>query len=310
MLLNLVKAFKKMKKRILITGANGMVAKHLANLLAPSHEVRFLTRKVRSENEFLWDLSKNYIDPKALQGINVIIHLAGASIADGRWTEKRKQQILSSRVESAKLILAKLIEHQIVLDAFVSASGTGYYGAETSDKVYDEQSSKGNDFLSDVCEGWENVAYTFKNSAKAKKVAVIRTGIVLAKEEGALNKIAQPIKFGFGAPIGSGKQYVPWIHIDDLCEIYKFVVENENIEGTYNAVAPMHIDNEQMTKTIANVVKRPLILPNIPNFVMKLLFGEMSIILLEGSKVSSDKIQKDGFNFKYHTFIEAARNLL
>jgi hypothetical protein len=299
-----------MKKKLLITGANGMVAKHLAVLLNNDYEVRFLTRNVSQGNHFFWDLDKGYIDPKALEDLDLVIHLAGASIAGKRWTKKRKDLILSSRVEGAHLILEKLKEHKIILQKFISASGVGYYGAQTSDTIFTEEGPKGNDFLSDVCMKWEDAAYAFKTQRVAKKVVVLRTGVVLAKNEGAIEKIMQPIKFALGSPIGTGHQYMPWIHIDDLCNMYKFVLDNDLINGTFNAVAPDYTNNVQLTKALAHELNKPLFLPNIPAFIMRLLFGEMSAVLLKGSRVSSNKIEEQGFNFKYFSLKQAIKSIV
>lgn len=299
-----------MKKVVLITGANGMLAKHLAKQLESSYSVRFLTRKKIRSNEYLWDLNNNYIDPNALKDVNNIIHLAGSSIANKRWTKKRKQTILSSRVASANLILKELKKHQISIDTFASASAIGYYGTKTTDDILDEKSPKGTDFLSDICDKWENAANNFKSNGIAKRIAILRIGIILAKNDGALKKIMLPIKYGLGSSLGTGNQYMPWIHIQDLVNIFKLILDDKRVSGIFNAVSPQHITNLEFIKSIAQIMNKPLIIANIPKFIIKGLFGEMSSILLEGSKISSEKLLNTGFKFKYGMLNDALGSLI
>jgi len=287
-----------------------MLAKQLSKQLESDYSLRFLTRKITRNNDYLWDLKNNYIDPDALKDVDIIIHLAGASIAGKRWTKRRRLAILSSRVDGAHLILKELKKNYITIDAFISASAIGYYGATTTDSVFTEESQAGNDFLSNVCTKWEDAAHAFKSSDVASRVAVIRIGVVLAKNDGALKKIARPIKYGLGSGIGTGKQYMPWIHIHDLCSLFKLVVMNKHISGTFNAVSPEHITNIELTKRIGAVLKRPIILPNIPRFIILGLFGELGLILLNGSRVSSDKIMGLGFNFRFESIDSALADIL
>ena len=298
-----------MKKVVLITGSNGAVAKYLTKQLGDDYSIRFLTRNVKSKNEYLWDINNNYIDPKALIGVNYIIHLAGSSIVK-KWTDRNKQNILSSRVDSSLLLLEEFKKHKIKIDAFISASAVGYYGAVTSEEIFNEKSSKGKDFLSDVCSQWENAAHQYKSSGVAARVSIARIGVILSKNSGFLEKIMKPIKYGLGSAIGTGDQYMPWIHIEDLCGIFRFILNNKHIDGTFNAVAPEHITNIEITKRIGNILGKKIILPNIPKFVLKAIFGKMSIIFLEGSRVSSKKIIDKGYSFKYDTSKKALNNLL
>ena len=298
-----------MKQVVLITGANGMVANYLAKQLEGNYSVRFLTRKVSQDNQYLWDLNTKYIDVEALKGVNHIIHLAGTPISGKRWSRKRKQAILHSRVDSSQLILDTLKKYSLTVDSFISASAIGYYGTVTSQNIFTEESSKGNDFLSDVCGKWEDVAHLFKTNGVANRVSVVRMGIVLDKNYGAFKRIVQPIKLRIGASLGKGNQYMPWIHIHDLCGVYKFIIDN-NISGTFNGVAPEHVTNTQLTKSVGRFLNRRIILPNIPEFLIKFLFGKMSVILLKGSRVSSDKIVQEGYCFNYQTLDQALSNLL
>lgn len=298
-----------MKPIVLISGANGMVAKSLALTLYSEYTVRFLTRVVKSANEFKWDTSTNYIDPHALQGVNHIIHLAGASIADQRWTQRRKQDIYSSRVDGAKLIFHELVANGQKIDSFISASAIGYYGSETTSQILTEESDNGKDFLADVCNAWEDVAHSFKSENVAQRTSILRFGIVLGPNKGALKKMVPPIKLGVGAAVGSGTQWMPWIHIDDISEMVKFLITNE-ISGTFNAVAPEHITNNEFTQKLGDVLKRKIAMPNIPPLFFKLIFGEMAVILLTGSRVSSKKIQNLGYEFKYANLHDALRHIL
>lgn len=299
-----------MKEIVLITGANGATAKSLAKKLDKDFTLRFLTRKRTNDNEFEWNIAQQTIDEKALENVSHVIHLAGANISEKRWTEDRKKEIITSRVDSAELILKTLKNKNIKLKSFISASAVGYYGAKTVEKIFVESDEKGNDFLSEVVYLWENAADEFSKNNIAERVVKLRTGVVLSASEGALEKITFPIKLGLGSPVGSGKQYLPWIHIDDLCSMYEQALKSENLRGTYNACAPEHITNEFFTKKLAKVLKKPLIMPKIPETIMKLVFGEMASILLEGSRCSPEKIMQTGFVFEYPDLEYALENLL
>ncbi len=299
-----------MKEIIVITGASGSVAKVLAKKLENEYSVRFLTRTKKHENDFEWNIEKGTIDEKAFENVNHIIHLAGANISEKRWSDERKKEIISSRVDSAQLIFRTLQKKNIRLKSFISASATGIYGAITSQTIFREEDEKGNDFLSEVVILWEKAADEFSEKGIAERVVKIRTSIVLSEKDGALKKMAVPIKLGIGSPIGTGRQYIPWIHMDDLCEVYEFALKNENMSGAYNASAPQHTDNENFTKEIAEVLNKPMFMPNIPGFMMKILFGELSVVLLEGSRTSSEKLQNAGFTFKFPELKSALKDLL
>ncbi|HCE53579.1 MAG TPA: TIGR01777 family protein [Lutibacter sp.] len=290
---------------ILVTGGTGFIGRTLSDLLRENgHTVLVLSRaKTDKPNTFYWNLAERYIEPEAIIDTDYIIHLAGEGIADKRWTPQRKKDLINSRVETANLLFEKVKELNPNLKGFISASGIGYYGAITSEKIYNENDAAGRDFVSAICKVWEKAANQF-NKINIRTV-ILRTGVVLSKEGGALEKLSQPIKLGVGAALGSGEQYIPWIHLEDLCNMYLFAIENEEFKGIYNAVAPEHLTNKSLTKIIANKLKKPLWLPNIPAFVMKLLLGKMAIIILEGSRISSEKIVAAGFKFKLPTLKEA-----
>lgn len=288
---------------ILITGGTGLVGRRLTELLsAKKHEIRILSRNPSAKNEFKWEVANNYIDEKALQGLDYIIHLAGAGIADQRWSKERKKTIIDSRVATANLIFLKIKELKIPLKGFITASGSNFYGAKTVDTIYKETDPAGNDFLGDVCLQWEKAAHQFETLKIP--VNILRTGIVLSKNGGALEKMRTPIV----SPLGSGKQYLSWIHIDDLCLMYLHAIE-QKVSGVYNAVAPEHHTSTSFSKILAKSIQRPFLPIRVPGFLLKLVFGELAVILLEGSRLSSTKIVSDGFQFQYKTLNDAFSNL-
>ena len=297
---------------ILITGGTGLIGQHLTKiLLNKGHKVSYLSRKKDSVPDvkiYLWDIEKGLIDDEALKNIDYIIHLAGAGIADKRWTDKRKEEIIESRIKPIQLLNERLRTQKIKIKAFISASGIGYYGGDTGETRLDENSPSGNDFLATCTKIWE--AETEKFTQAERRVS-LRTGVVLSEKGGALVKLIQPIKLGVGSPLGSGKQWMSWIHIEDMCELYAQAVEDEKMQGAYNAVAPTPVRNEEMTRITAEVLKRPLWLPNIPAFVLKLLFGELSIAILGGNYVKNKRASEElSFSYKFTTLKDALENLL
>ncbi|WP_276878422.1 TIGR01777 family oxidoreductase [Chryseobacterium joostei] len=299
-----------MKEIVLITGASGMIARELVKRIGNEYDIRLLTRKKERNNEYEWDIKKGTIDESALENVSHIIHLAGANISEKRWTEERKKELISSRIDSAGLLLNTLKKKDIRLKSFISASGINYYGTETTEKIFTEKDSAGSDFLSEVVVLWEKAAEKFKEQNIAERVVKIRTSVVLSEKDGALKKMIPPIKSYIGSPLGSGKQYMPWIHIEDICSIYEFALRNTSINGAYNAVSPQHATNTDLTKKIAEVLNKPLFMPNVPGFILKLMFGELATAILEGSRASSQKIQEAGFQFQFPDLKEALENLL
>jgi uncharacterized protein (TIGR01777 family) len=289
--------------KILITGGTGWVGKRLTDMLIDkNHEVVILSRNPQNKNEFKWDISSNYVDEKALINTDYIIHLAGAGIADKRWTNKRKQVIIDSRVKTANLLFDKITALKTDLKGFISASGVGYYGAITSETIFKETDKVGSDFLGNVCYKWEQAAHQF--SAKNIPVTILRTGIVLAKKGGALEKMKTPII----TPLGSGKQYIPWIHIDDLCNLYIAAIDDKLI-GIFNAVAPEHHTSSSFSKALAKSIKRPYLGIGVPSFILQILFGEMAVILLKGSRISTKKTEKNKYPFRFSKLQKALSNL-
>jgi uncharacterized protein len=287
-------------KTILLTGASGLVGTYLTDLLVKKgYRVRHLGRSKNSGpiQSFVWDINKGVIEDGALDSVDTIIHLAGAGIADKPWTYKRKQEILESRTKSTALLYDVLGKNQTSVKTFISASAIGYYGFSPGDEVFTEESDSGEGFLADVVKQWEHEVD--KIERLNIRTVKIRIGIVLSAEGGALKEIAQPVSWGVGAPLGSGKQFMSWIHIEDLCRMFIHAVEQETMHGAYNAVTPTPATNKEVTIAIAKALHRPLLLPSVPAFVLKLMLGEMADLVLYGSKVSAEKIQLTGFSYTY-----------
>lgn len=296
--------------RVLITGATGLVGNELVSLfLKNGVYVNYLTTsesKLQNETNykgFLWNPNKGDIDENALEDVDAVIHLAGASISK-RWTDSYKQEILESRVLSTTLLYSALKNKPNQVTQFISASAIGIY-PDSLDKVYSEDETEfDNSFLSHVVQRWETAVDRIKQLNI--KVTKIRTGIVLSGKGGALKEIAGPVKLGLGAAFGSGKQMQSWIHIYDLVHIYFFVLLNE-LEGVYNAVAPFPVTNRTLVKEIAKVLDKPFFLPGIPKFIMEMTLGEMHTLLFASQNVSAKKIIKDGYQFKYLSLEKALK---
>ena len=294
-------------KKVLITGGTGLIGKRLSFLLASrGYEVRILSRSNSLKNNyktFLWNVTEQYINDSAFEGLNHIIHLAGAGIADKRWSEKRKKEIIDSRVASTNLLYNTVKRLEIPLSSFISASATGFYGAVTSETIFKEIDKPAKDFLGKVCSLWERSIFQFKE-IKIRTVA-LRTGIVLSKDGGALKKMKTPII----TALGNGKQYMPWIHIDDLCELYIKAIEDEQFKGAFNAVSSEHISNLSFSKKISKIFNHPFLAIGAPSFILQIVFGEMSTIILNGSRISANKIKQAGFKFKFENLEKALKNL-
>lgn len=287
---------------VLISGGSGLIGKHLSDLLiSKGYIVHILSRKPNEPNTFLWNINEDYIDHKAFENVDYIIHLAGAGIVDKKWTAKRKQEIINSRVNSTKLLYKYIKELNVPLKAFISSSAIGYYGAITTNKVLTEEEPVGKDFVAHVCYLWEKAAQQVNNH----RLVILRTGIVLSNKGGALQKMLAPVI----SPLGSGNQMIPWIHINDLVNMFLFAIENEQAEGTYNAVAPNPVNNREFSKQLASTFKKPYLPLPVPGFLLKLLLGDRSKLVLTGSKISSNKIENMGFQFEFPSIKNALLHL-
>ena len=309
-------------KTVLITGATGLIGKEIVQICHEQNiNVHYLTTSkdkistLDNYRGFYWNPDKKEIDASCFEGVTSIINLVGASISK-RWTDSYKKEIITSRTETAQLLFDTITAHNFpvkqisavgygeerLLNDFpvkqiVSASAIGIY-PDSLTKYYDEEDKEKSDsFLGQVVKQWEAAVNQF--SSVGIKVAKIRIGLVLSKDGGALPEIAKPIRFGAGSPFGSGEQWQSWIHVKDLARLFVFAVTND-LEGIYNGVAPNPVSNAELTKTVAKTLHKPLFLPNIPEFAMKLVLGEMHILLFESQRVCGSKIEKTGFNFEYH----------
>ncbi len=286
---------------VLITGGTGLVGRNLSkSLKEKGYRVSILARKklvVPGVLTYHWDVDRKEIEEGAIETADVIIHLAGANIGEKRWTAKRRRLISDSRTLSGELIFEKVSVSAHKPKVFISASAVGYYGAVTNKRIYSEEDPPQNDFVGNVCKSWEKAADKFETLGI--RTVKIRTGVVLSKKGGALAKMSIPARMGIGSAMGSGKQYMPWIHIDDLCRIYVKAVGDVQMRGAFNAVAPEHTTNKDFMAKLSRALNRPFWFPGIPSFVLKLIFGKMSSMFLKGSRISSKKITQAGFQFKF-----------
>ena len=302
-----------MLNTILITGATGLVGKALVKeCLSKGFNIHYLTTsksKISSKKNykgFYWNPQLDQIDPKCFEGVSTVINLAGSSIAQ-RWTKVSKSTILSSRKNALELLYSTIETHKFPIKHVISASAIGIY--PDSKTRYYKEDFQGTDasFLRTVVRSWEGALKSFKSLGVL--TTALRIGIVLDANEGALPKISGQIKGYIGSALGSGEQWQSWIHIDDLVSIFLFILESD-IEGVFNAVAPNPVQQKDFVKSVAKVLKRPLFFPNVPEIVLNFALGEMSAIVLESQRVSAQKIQNLGFEYKYHELDAALNHLL
>jgi uncharacterized protein (TIGR01777 family) len=302
---------------ILITGGTGMVGQSLTNLLLnKGYQVIVLTRQQKQSSRLnfsfaQWDLNKGWIDPTALAAADYIIHLAGEGVADKRWTAARKKAILDSRVESSALLVKAIKEQPNKVKAIVAASAIGWYGPDnekSKQSGFVETDLVDSSFLGDTCRQWEESMHPVK--AMGIRLVTIRSGIVFNKMGGALAEFIKPAKLGAAAILGDGKQVVSWIHQQDLNRLMLFTLENEQVAGVYNAVAPDPVNNAILTKAIARRFHTWAIPFHVPSFILKIMLGEMSIEILKSANVSASKIIEAGFSFDYASMDEALDDLL
>ncbi|WP_303310466.1 TIGR01777 family oxidoreductase [Hymenobacter sp. BT730] len=294
-------------RKVLIAGGTGLIGTRLSEMLIDAgYDVAHVSRQSGPSHyrRFRWDLRAKTIDEAAVPYADYIINLAGSSVSDGKWTDERKRDIMESRLGGTNLLVRELRERPNHVRAFISASAIGIYG-DAGDKLVNEETppASSKDFLADVAHQWELAAE--QASALGVRTVISRIGIVLSSHGGALPAMARPVKLMAGAPLGSGQQFMSWIHLDDLCRLIIQMMEESHWEGTYNAVSPNPVRNKEFTQMLAEVMHRPLVLPKVPEFGLKLMMGEMSEIVLASQRVSAEKILHEGFTFEYPQLHEA-----
>jgi uncharacterized protein (TIGR01777 family) len=301
-----------MSQNVLITGGTGLVGRRLTELLLQEgYQISYLSRHrepIDNVRVYAWDVEKGLIEDGAVESADYIIHLAGAGVADKRWNSSRKREILESRTHSAALLHKKLQHSAHQVKAVIAASAIGYYGYDTGDALIREDSQAGDDFLAEVCQQWE--ASVSQIRQLNIRTVSFRIGIVLSPQGGALAKLLQTINIGAGASLGTGRQHFSWIHIDDVCRAFIQALKDDQVSGIYNLTAPHPVTNEELTKETASVLDKPLLLPNVPAFALKLGMGEMANAVLGGSYVSSKKLEATGFQFQYPFLRPALEDLL
>jgi uncharacterized protein (TIGR01777 family) len=294
--------------KILISGASGLVGTNLIPTLN-AHEVYKLVRKTpNSSDEIQWDAEKGFGETEQvrLENFDAVVHLAGDNVASENWSDEKKSKIKESRTVGTRVLVEALKQLANPPKYFISASAIGFYG-DRQDEVLTEDSAKGVGFLPEVCDAWEREAQKAESFAR---VVCMRIGVVLAKDGGALEKMLTPFKFGVGGTIGSGKQYMSWIAIDDIVAIVHFLLENPELKGSFNLTAPNPVTNKEFTNTLGKILNRPTILP-LPEFAVKLIFGEMGeTLLLQGARVLPKRLQEAGYQFKYTDLDEAMKGVL
>ena len=297
---SMIKSNSTPKKNILITGASGLIGTRLIkNLLERGHKISVLSRQssgFKGIKVYNWDVERQLIDLNAFEGIDTIIHLAGAGIADQRWTKQRKLEIVNSRVKSTQLLYQTIEAINAPIKTLISASAVGFYGNRNDEILY-ENSEAGTGFLADCCKQWEEAVDQGLKSAI--RVVKLRIGMVLSREGGALSELARPVNFFVGAPLGSGKQWMPWIHLTDLISIIENAIDNPDYSGTFNASTPYPVTNYEFTKILAKKLFRPVWPVNVPEFMLKTMLGEMSSVILSSNRTSPKKLMQMGFNFRY-----------
>lgn len=300
-----------MKGNVLITGGTGLIGSRLTQILRQKgYQVSYLSRS-KGDGEvkkYLWNIEKQVLEEEAISTADYIINLAGEDILQKKWSKEFKKEIVKSRTESINLLHEKLRSTAHSVKVFISASGISYYGMDTREKIMNESSPSGNDFLSEVVRKWEDAADRIQDLNI--RTVKFRIGIVLSNKGGALEKLLNPIRMGAGAALASGKQYISWIHIDDLCYMFLKALEDERMHGVYNAVAPGPVSNAELTTEVAKKVDKSIHLPNVPAFALKWMLGsEKAELVIGGNNVSADKILRTGFQFKFPQLKDALEDL-
>ena len=297
--------------RILIGGGSGLIGLRLSRLLAEKgHEVTHLSRRQETTagfKSYRWDTKEGFLDPAAIHLADYVINLAGAGIGDKRWTSRRKRLIIDSRVDTTRLLLRSFRETGKSPKAFIASAAIGFYG-DRGDVIVGEESGRGKGFLSESCVAWENAIDEVARSGI--RTVTLRAGIVLSSQGGALPKMIFPQHFLSAPYFGNGRQWYSWIHIDDICRCFIFAIEQENMEGKYNAVAPDPVRNKELMRQLIRVTGRPAFLMPVPAFSLRLFLGEMADTVLDSTRVSSQKLEESGFRFQFPELAAALRDVL
>jgi uncharacterized protein (TIGR01777 family) len=307
--------------KVIITGGTGLIGRAMSKLLVDKgYQVIILSRKAQLKDRLKspnieyaqWDIAKQTIDASAIRNSEFIIHLAGAGVADKRWTKKRKKEIQDSRIQSSALLVKALRDNPNKIKAVICASAIGWYGADPhipNTKPFVETDPSGEDFLGETCKLWEDSIDPV--TSLGKRLVKLRTGIVLSNDGGALKEFKKPVNFGIAGILGNGKQVVSWLHLDDLCRMYLHAMENESMKGSYNAVAPKPVSNKELTIKLAKAEKGSFYIPlHVPSFMLQLLLGELSVEVLKSCTVNCEKIRMTGFNFIFPSIESALADLL
>lgn len=300
-----------MSKTVLIAGGTGAIGTRLSALLTENgYTVKILSRdpsKVTKYLAYRWDLHTKYFDLDALIDVDCIINLTGAPVTGERWTADYKKQLYDSRIKAAELLHYTLKTSTHKVSTYISPSAIGFYG-DTGDSWVDENSLPGFDFLANLCKQWEHG--NKRMNELGLRVVIVRIGIMFDLLEGAFPKLVQPIKMYLGAPIGSGNQYISWIYIDDLSQVFLKAISDKKIQGIYNAVSPEPITNREFNRAVATILDRPLWLPSVPEWALNLYMGEAAVIATSGQRVSSEKLKASGFQFQYPNLEMVLKHLL
>ncbi len=297
-----------MAKTVLVAGGSGFIGSRLVEMLqAEGHRVRLLTRTPRAEHHFGWDPAAGRIADEAVQGADVVINLAGAGIADRRWTPERKKLIVSSRVDSARVLGQAFRRLQYLPQVYLAASAIGYYGNSGERLMTENDPPADQGFLSTSTVAWEQATETL--AAMGIRTVTLRIGIVLEQSGGALREIIRPLRWGIGAYFGNGQAWYSWIHRDDVCRMFLWAMDTTRAEGIYNAAAPNPVRNRELVRATARAMGRRALLMPAPVLALRMLLGEMADVVLHSTRVSADKIRQEGFSFQFPTLEEALADI-
>ncbi|MBK7501129.1 MAG: TIGR01777 family protein [Ignavibacteriales bacterium] len=304
-----------MSKRIVVTGATGLIGRKLVRaLIQRGDNVIVFSRDAEKAKSFfpkaMESVEWNYQHPEQwkykIERTDAVVHLAGVNLFVKRWNDEFKRVVLESRELSTKNLVEAIKSCTNKPEVFVSASGIGYYG-DCGETMLNENSAKGNDFLADVCEVWENESVNVEESGV--RSVQIRTGIVLTAEDGALKQMLLPFKLFIGGHLGNGKQWASWLHIDDIVEIYLHAIDNSSLTGSLNASSPNPMRMKEFAQTLARVLHRPSLFP-VPKFILRLVVGEASEVVLASQRIDVKKLVESGYKFKFEILEDALRDLL